>query len=59
MLAQVPLAPPVTDPAQDMQLSVHAVLQQKPLAQKPLEHWFAPAHDAPLECLATQLPLAQ
>ncbi|PYQ19103.1 MAG: hypothetical protein DMF79_13410 [Acidobacteria bacterium] len=53
---QVPNAPGTS---QAMHCAVQAVLQQKPSAQKPLPHWFAPAHEAPLACLGTQIPPPQ
>jgi hypothetical protein len=47
---------PVTHVAQAPR---HAVLQQIPLTQLPLPHWFAAVHIVPLVCVPTQRPLAQ
>jgi hypothetical protein len=58
MFAHVPLVPPVNAAAQAWQVPVHAVLQQNPLAQKPLLHWSVAVHDAPSAAMATQVPAA-
>jgi hypothetical protein len=45
--AQVPFPLPVSALAQDIHVPVHALLQQKPLAQKPDMHSVLPPQDPP------------
>ena len=57
---QVPSAPPPFMAAvHAMQVPVQAVLQQTPLAQKPLEHWLASVQGLPSPTLTTQAPPLQ
>ena len=49
MAAQVPLVPPVIAAEHAMHVLVHAKLQQKPFAQKPVPHVVPVLHAAPLE----------
>jgi hypothetical protein len=54
MGAHVPSGDPVSMWVQAMQLPVHAAVQQKPSAQKPLWHWSAVEHAAPVASLPMQ-----
>ena len=59
MLPQTPLTPPFFAAEQAWQRPVHAVLQQKPSTQKPLEHSFAAVHATPVAFFETQVWVAQ
>ncbi len=50
---QVPFAPPVLAAEQAWQVPPHAVLQQTPSTQLPLEHWLLPVHAEPWASFAT------
>jgi hypothetical protein len=51
-LPQVPSEPPVSAAVHAWHVPVHAVLQQTPLAQKPLPHWLLPVHGSPMAPMA-------
>jgi hypothetical protein len=53
--AHVPFVPPVSALEHAWHAPVHAVLQQTPSTQNPLEHWFCPPHVAPSACFTTQI----
>jgi hypothetical protein len=55
-LAHVPLVPPVSVAEHAMQVPVHAVLQQNPLAQRLFVHASSVVHGTPCAPLATQVP---
>jgi hypothetical protein len=55
----VPLAPPVSAPAQDMQVPSQALSQHSPAAQNPLEHAVSSSHAAPFASLGLHWPAAQ
>ena len=60
LLGWVPQVPTMPGSAHELHgLPVHAVLQQKPLAQKPLVHWSVAVHVVPVAALGTQRPPEQ
>jgi hypothetical protein len=58
-LSHIPFAWPVSTPEHAWHVPAHAVLQQKPLTQKPLEHWLCVVHAPPFASFGTQLPPLQ
>jgi hypothetical protein len=48
---------PVSALEQALQVAVHAVLQQKPLTQKPLAHWLGEVHALPWPWVGRQVPV--
>jgi len=55
-LAQVPLVPPVAAAEHAWHWPPHALLQQKPLTQKPLRHWSLTVHAVLWASFARHLP---
>ena len=58
-LAQVPSRPPVSALEHAWHWAPHAVLQQRPLTQKPLWHWLVAVHAEPWVSLVTHVPPLQ
>jgi len=54
-----PLAAPVSVIAQELQVAVQALSQQKPPTQFPSAHWLLPVHTAPLASLGVHAPFKQ